>query len=346
MKINERHLDKSKISYIINLHETILGGSMPLKIVSDNIFNLDVEAMVNPVHQHFFSYSNMRYDVMNHQMDAFKNGIKLTENILTKSHPHMKSSFIIHTVGPRYYPNQHESNMSLLKQTYLNCLQKAVDHHIQSIAFPLISTGGKRFPKSYGIEAANDAIQTFLKTHDLDVYLVIYHDDDFNKQAIRNKKLESYIGRNYRPEEVSDHIQKDTLRVETFEYASKMIANQGYDFETEKTFQELLITFMNKKHIDPVILYKKAEISKQHFSKMINQEGYQPKRRTVLLLCLAMELNYDESLDLLESLGYTFSTSNIEDVIVKYFIQQKHYDLYDIDEVFLTYTSETLRNYD
>ncbi|MGA0351599.1 MAG: RNase III inhibitor, partial [Acholeplasmataceae bacterium] len=97
---------------------------------------------------------------------------------------------------------------------------------------------------------------------------------------------------------------------------------------------------------DTVQLYKKAEISKQHFSKIINQEGYQPKRKTVLLLCVAMELNYDESIDLLESLGYTFSSSNIEDVIVKYFIKTKNYDLYELDETFLSYTSETLRNFD
>ena len=330
---------------------------MPLKIVSDNIFNLDVDAIVNPVHQHFFSYTNIGYTHLNNNKDIFNKGIKLTQNTVTQSHPHMKSKYIIHTVGPRYFKDSHENNMTLLKQTYTNCLQSAKRYDMQSIAFPLISTGGKRFPKTFGIEAATEAIQSFMKHDDMLVYLVMYSEKDFERKEALQDDVDRYVHRNYRPEEVlHDDVFKRSINkqlnrkrhADNDNRLSNMYAPEmsKQAFQAEASFQELLISYINKKKIDTVELYKKAEISKQHFSKIINQEGYQPKRKTVLLLCVAMELNYDESLDLLESLGYTFSSSNLEDVIVKYFIQSRNYDLYELDEVFLSYTSETLRNFD
>jgi len=330
---------------------------MPLKIVSDNLFNLDVDAIVNPVHQYFFSYANSAYDHVNNGNQQVKEGIPLTHNTVTKSHPHMKSEYMIHTVGPRYFMNQHEKNMSLLKQTYTHCLETALRLKIQSIAFPLISTGGKRFPKTFGIEAATEAIQSFLTHDDLVVYLVVYSEADFERKQALQTKVDQYVHRNFRPEEdtyvyesdryyQSREISKSIKKIHEITEDRQAPRALNKRFEPEASFQELLISYINKKKIDTVALYKKAEISKQHFSKIMNQEGYQPKRKTVLLLCVAMKLNYDESLDLLESLGYTFSSSNIEDVIVKYFIKTKNYDLYELDEVFLSYTSETLRNFD
>ena len=331
------------------------GGSMPFKIVSDNIFNLEVDAIVNPVHQYFFSYMNIHYDHLNPDHRLLNHGIPLTQNTITKSQPHMKADYIIHTVGPRYFKQKHDQNMTLLKQTYTNCLNAALTLQIKSIAFPLISTGGKRFPKTFGIEAATEAIQTFLLTHDLDVYLVIYSAQDFERKQALASRIDEYVQRNFLPDEnrvhetltTGDEFNRIPSKINAYDKEAAehpLMFNQS--FEPEASFQELLIAYINKKHIDTVQLYKKAEISKQHFSKIINQEGYQPKRKTVLLLCVAMELNYDESIDLLESLGYTFSSSNIEDVIVKYFIKTKNYDLYELDETFLSYTSETLRNFD
>jgi hypothetical protein len=45
-------------------------------------------------------------------------------------------------------------------------------------------------------------------------------------------------------------------------------------------------------------------------------------------------LNLDETLDLLGKAGYTLSKSIERDLVVRYFIEKKEYDIYEIDCVF------------
>ncbi len=58
----------------------------------------------------------------------------------------LPAKFIIHTVGP-YYRSGND-NEGLLRSAYLSSLELAVQNNLKSIAFPNISTGVYRFPKS------------------------------------------------------------------------------------------------------------------------------------------------------------------------------------------------------
>ncbi|MBR2179323.1 MAG: macro domain-containing protein [Selenomonadaceae bacterium] len=85
----------------------------------------------------------------------------------------LNAKIIIHTAGPIWHGgNQNETE--LLKDCYTNSLKIAVENDCKSIAFPLISSGIYGVPKDIAMTSAKIAIDDFLKTADLKVYLVLF----------------------------------------------------------------------------------------------------------------------------------------------------------------------------
>ncbi|MDT8440837.1 MAG: O-acetyl-ADP-ribose deacetylase [Desulfuromonadales bacterium] len=72
---------------------------------------------------------------------------------------HLPARYVIHTVGPVWHGGERNEDR-LLADCYRNCLQLAIDHNLQSIAFPSISTGAYRFPLE---RASRIALQTTLQ---------------------------------------------------------------------------------------------------------------------------------------------------------------------------------------
>lgn len=78
------------------------------------------------------------------------------EVIVTEAY-NLPSKFIFHTVGPVVSGRVTKENKSDLKKCYENCLEKADERKIKSIAFCCISTGVFGYPKE---EAAMTAVKT------------------------------------------------------------------------------------------------------------------------------------------------------------------------------------------
>lgn len=68
--------------------------------------------------------------------------------------------YIIHTVGPVYHG--HPIDAELLGNCYKSALDLAAQYHIESIAFPAISTGIYRYPISEAAEIAAYTVETWL----------------------------------------------------------------------------------------------------------------------------------------------------------------------------------------
>lgn len=101
----------------------------------------------------------------------------------------------------------------------------------------------------------------------------------------------------------------------------------------EASFSDKLMELIREKKLDEVEVYKKADIDRRHFSKIRSTSSYRPKKDTVILLCLSMELTYEESQDLLTRAGLALSRSNKQDIIAEYFLRRGIYDVLLYKEV-------------
>ena len=79
------------------------------------------------------------------------------------------------------------------------------------------------------------------------------------------------------------------------------------------------------------MIYKKANISKQHFSKIINDPNAKPSKSTAIALALALELDLEGTKDLIGRAGYALTNSSTFDLIIRYFIEHKQFNVIEIN---------------
>ena len=78
-------------------------------------------------------------------------------------------------------------------------------------------------------------------------------------------------------------------------------------------------------------IYKRAGLTKQHFSKIRNNPDYRPTKPTAIALALALELDLDQTKDLIGRAGYALTNSSKFDLIVRYFIENRIFDVTEIN---------------
>jgi hypothetical protein len=86
----------------------------------------------------------------------------------------------------------------------------------------------------------------------------------------------------------------------------------------ENSFSVKIMEIINEKNVEPVDVYKRANIDRRLFSKIRNERRYVPSKRTAIALAIALELSLDETHMLLKSAGFALSRSLLFDVIIEY----------------------------
>lgn len=263
----------------------------------------------------------------------------------------LPAKYVIHTAGPVYHGGRYGEEEQL-RNCYLNSLKRAVENNCKSIAFPLISSGIYGYPKDEALEVASSAIQDFLKENDLDIYLAVFDKEAFASSRRLIGEIESYIDEHY-VEEHDDIIYRMRLSniAGDMEYDAILYeADSAYPAEDldylinnmDETFSQTLLRLIDAKGKTDVEVYKRANIDRKLFSKIRTSKSYTPSKRTAVALAVALELDLKETEDLLRRAGYSLSHSSKFDIIVEYFIINKKYDIYRINEVLFQYDQPLL----
>ena len=107
--------------------------------------------------------------------------------------------------------------------------------------------------------------------------------------------------------------------------------------QMDETFSQRLLRMIKERKMSESEAYKKAFVDRRHFAKIKKDEYYAPSKKTVLAFAIALELTLDETKDLLRSAGYALSRSSKFDIIVVYFLDNRNYNMFDINEVLFEY---------
>ena len=108
----------------------------------------------------------------------------------------LDAKYIFHTVGP-IWEGGDNGEKETVKKCYENCLKKADELGIASIAFPLISTGIYGFPKTDALLIATGVFSEFLADHELDITLAVFDSESFELSGKIFADIDEYIDEHY-----------------------------------------------------------------------------------------------------------------------------------------------------
>lgn len=327
---------------------------MPFRIIRNDITKVKADAVVNAANSSLLGGGGV--DGAIHRAagpELLKEcrtlgGCNTGDAKITKGYK-MPCKYIIHTVGPIWNGGR-SGEKEQLYSCYKKALELAKEYECGSVAFPLISSGVYGYPKDKALDVAVSAITDFLEENDMDITMVVF---DKNAVSVSEKLIsdvKKYIDDNY-AEEHSSYFSRRNKEIrfwgECDEPDSKMLADREYrtpesyddlsacfkDFDKlDETFSQALLRMIDEKGLTDVQVYKKANIDRRLFSKIRSDMNYKPKKQTAIALAVALELDIQETQKLLEKAGYTLSNSIKFDVIIKYFIENKKYNIYEINE--------------
>jgi len=275
----------------------------------------------------------------------------------------LPAKHVIHTAGPIYHDGK-QGEEDLLRACYTNALDLARQHSCESVAFPLISSGIYGYPKEKALSVATSAIGDWLLHNDMDVSLVVFDKKAFALSKELLGEVKAFIDENYvderettrrrrqesfEPEVIAPDgavesrmgsiIMESAISGPTYIRKSKLADTIG---RLDESFSTTLLRLINAKGKTDVEVYKRANIDRKLFSKIRTGKGYMPSKKTAVALAVALELSLDETDDLLERAGFALSRSVLFDVIVKFFITRRKYDIYEINNALFEYDQPIL----
>lgn len=258
-------------------------------------------------------------------------GCATGEAKLTKGYG-LPSKWVIHTVGP-VWQGGHDGERDALASCYRSSLALAKEKGLSSIAFPLISSGAYGYPLREARMVAEDAIIGFLKENEMEVVLCFLHRDDCVLPPAMKREFSSLFS-------VSPSfsvLSSRCMEVEGYEEVRKRL--EGRD----EGFSDFLFSLIRKRGMDEVDCYKRANIDRKLFSKIRSDRSYRPSKSTVLAFCISLRLSPDEAEDLLGRAGYSLSSSDEGDIIVRYFLEKGEWDIFAVNDVLFAFDQKTLR---
>jgi len=111
-------------------------------------------------------------------------------------------------------------------------------------------------------------------------------------------------------------------------------------YNRDLSFNERLFLLIDRTGQKDSEVYKKANIDRRLFSKIRSNKNYIPCKKTVVALCLALELNREDADALLKSAGYSLSPADDYDLVIAFCIDKEVFDIFEVNEVMVHFGFE------
>lgn len=336
---------------------------MPINIIRNDITKIKCDAIVNAANNtllggggvdgaiHRAAGRGLLYECM--KLGSCKTG----QAKITGAYK-LPCKYVIHTVGPKWKGGQH-GERELLESCYRQSLCLAKENACESVAFPLISSGVYGYPKAEAFRVALNVISDFLVENEMLVYIVVFDRLSYQISDKLFSDIRTYIDDRY----VKEHTDSDYERMRQSQCSQVLSDENRYEccetvFSAEpvraeltleeklnridESFSQMLLRKIDENGMTDVEAYKKANVDRKLFSKIRSDIHYRPSKTTAIAFAIALELNLDETKDLLMKAGYALSHSNKFDIIIEYFIQHKNYNVMEINEALFTFDQSLL----
>ncbi len=345
---------------------------MPFEIVRNDLSNMKVDAIVNaanprPVIGHGVD-SAIHHKAGAQLLHARKaiGDIAFGDAALTPAFD-LDAAYVIHAVSPIWGGGKNNECI-LLEHCYERSLQLAMEYGCHSIAFPLLAAGNHGFPEDLALQIAVNVFSKFLMKHEMQVYLVVFDKSVFTLSEKLFRSVQSFIDETYIQEKSFEEygveytdLDCDIERLQRregiarrrqieLEYQAVSELNlekaaapltcfvlEDMMKEVDETFSENLIRLIDQKGLKDPDVYKKANINRKLFSKIKNNKEYKPSKPTAIAFAIALELSFDETCAFIGRAGYAMTHSSKFDIIIEYFLLNKNYNIFEINEVLFAF---------
>lgn len=326
---------------------------MPFEIVRNDITKMQVDAIVTAANETLSGSGGV--DGCIHRAAGSKlaaecrtlGGCKTGEAKITGAYD-LPCKYVIHTVGPVWKGGE-SGEREQLAACYRSSLELAKEHGCETVAFPLISSGVFGCPKDEALRVAVETIGAFLLQNDMTVYLVIFDRSAYRIGSKLFADIAEYIDDRY-AESHADSLRECMRRENALQSAAPAaVAPAASDaalddllLNLDAGFSETLLRLIDRSGKKDSEIYKRANVDRKLFSKIRNNPDYRPSKPTAIAFAVALELDLDETRDLIARAGYALSPSSKFDVIIEYFIRQGNYDIFEINEALFAFDQNLL----
>lgn len=288
----------------------------------------------------------------------------------------LPAKYIIHTVGTSWQGGN-ENEADIIRNCYRSVFDLAKQYDVETLAFPVLASGSYGFPKGIALRIAFSEIERFLTDNDMMLFLVVFDQKSYTLSSEFYGDVDTYINDHYVEQKEKEEYDSATFNRENRksrgigsffqkvkDFAAPIDDDDEYEYYEDvempavvlrpqeslddvlnnrhKTFMEMVFTFADERGLSDVDVQKRANLDRKAFSKLKCGTTKNPSKNTALAIAVALELDLDETKDLLSRAGLALSPVNRQDLIVRYYIEHGNYNIYRINEALFEHNEKTL----